>query len=55
VENGADLQAADNNGLLPIDYATGKADSQTFGNFNVVGELPEMAALLQQYMDAKTR
>lgn len=55
VDNGADLYAQDKNGLLPIDYATGKADSQTFGNFNVVGELPEMAALLQQYMDAKPR
>jgi ankyrin repeat protein len=55
VESGADLQAQDKNGLLPIDYATGKADSQTFGNFNVVGELPEMAALLQQYMDATPR
>lgn len=55
VESGADLYAEDNNGLLPLDYATGKADSQTFGNFNVVGELPEMAALLQQYMDARPR
>jgi ankyrin repeat protein len=55
VESGADLYAEDKNGLIPLDYATGKADSQTFGNFNVVGELPEMAALLQQYMDAKPR
>lgn len=55
VESGADLHAEDRNGLLPLDYATGKADSQTFGNFNVVGELPEMAALLQQYMDARAR
>ena len=55
VDNGADLYAEDKNGLIPLDYATGKADSQTFGNFNVVGELPEMAALLQQYMDAKPR
>lgn len=55
VDKGADIYLQDKNGLLPIDYATGKADSQTFGNFNVVGELPEMAALLQQYMDAKPR
>jgi ankyrin repeat protein len=53
VAHGADLEAKDNNGLIPLDYATGKADSQAFGNFNVVGELPEMAALLQQLMAAK--
>src|SRR5688572_4464750 len=53
VDNGANLDAKDNNGLIPLDYATGKADSQTFGNFNVVGELPEMAALLQELMTAK--
>jgi ankyrin repeat protein len=53
VANGADLNAKDNNGLIPLDYATGKADSQSFGNFNVVGELPEMAALLQELMAAK--
>jgi uncharacterized protein len=53
VANGADLNAKDRRGLLPIDYATGKADSQSFGNFDVVGELPEMAALLQKHMDAK--
>ena len=52
VENGADLHIKDRNGLMPIDYATGKADSESFGNFDVVGELPEMAALLQKYMDA---
>jgi len=55
VDKGADLYAQDKNGLLPLDYATGKADSQTFGNFDMVGELPEMAALLQQYMDARPR
>ncbi|MES2624363.1 MAG: ankyrin repeat domain-containing protein [Pseudomonadota bacterium] len=53
VEHGADLNAKDKNGLIPLDYATGKADSQSFGNFNVVGELPEMAALLQELMTAK--
>lgn len=52
LDNGSDLYAKDKRGLIPLDYATGKADSQTFGNFNVVGELPEMAALLQKYMDA---
>lgn len=50
VARGADLHAADRNGLIPLDYATGKADTQTLGNFNVVGELPEMAALLQKLM-----
>jgi ankyrin repeat protein len=53
VANGADLNAEDKNGLIPLDYATGKADSQSFGNFNVVGELPEMAALIQELMTAK--
>jgi ankyrin repeat protein len=52
VKNGANLYARDARGLLPIDYATGKADTESFGNFNVVGELPEMAALLQSLMDA---
>lgn len=51
VDHGGNLYAKDNNGLIPLDYATGKADSQTFGNFNVVGELPEMAALLQKLME----
>jgi ankyrin repeat protein len=55
VERGADLHAADKNGLTPLDYATGKADTEQFGSFNMVGELPEMAALLQQYMDANVR
>jgi ankyrin len=50
VEQGADLSARDNRGLIPLDYATGKADTQSLGNFNVVGELPEMAALLRQLM-----
>jgi ankyrin repeat protein len=52
--HGGDLAATDNQGLIPLDYATGKADSQSFGNFNVVGELPEMAALLQKLMNEKT-
>lgn len=55
IENGADLELEDKRGLKPIDYALGKADSDNFGNFDVVGELPEMAALLQQYLDAPTR
>jgi ankyrin repeat protein len=50
---GADLQAKDNRGLIPLDYATGKADTQSLGDFNVVGELPEMAALLTGLMDEK--
>jgi ankyrin repeat protein len=50
VEHGGDLNAKDNRGLIPLDYAIGKADSQSFGNFNVVGELPEMAALLKSLM-----
>lgn len=53
VEQGADLQAKDNRGLIPLDYATGKADTQSLGNFNVVGELPEMAALLTELMAAQ--
>lgn len=53
VERGADLQAQDNRGLIPLDYATGKADTQSLGDFNVVGELPEMAALLTKLMAEK--
>ncbi len=53
VDHGGNLYAKDKNGLLPLDYATGKADSQSFGNFDVVGELPEMAALLQRLMEQK--
>jgi ankyrin repeat protein len=53
VAQGADLHAKDRNGLIPLDYATGKADTQSLGNFNVVGELPEMAALLQELMNAQ--
>ncbi len=48
--HGGDLNAKDGRGLIPLDYAIGKADSQSFGNFNVVGELPEMAALLKGLM-----
>ena len=51
VENGADLYAEDNNGLIPLDYATGKADSQSLGAFDVIGELPEMAALIRDLME----
>jgi len=50
VAHGGDLNAKDARGLIPLDYAIGKADSQSFGNFNVVGELPEMAALLKNLM-----
>ncbi len=50
VAHGGDLNAKDGRGLIPLDYAIGKADSQAFGNFNVVGELPEMAALLKNLM-----
>lgn len=50
VEQGADLHATDDRGLIPLDYATGKADSQSLGAFDVIGELPEMAALLQKLM-----
>ncbi|MDY6983249.1 MAG: hypothetical protein SV422_09185, partial [Pseudomonadota bacterium] len=53
VEKGADLQAKDNRGLIPLDYATGKADTQSLGGFDVVGELPEMAALLTELMTAQ--
>lgn len=53
VGKGADLQAKDNRGLIPLDYATGKADTQSLGDFNVVGELPEMAALLTKLMTEK--
>lgn len=55
VEKGGDLGAKENRGLTPFDYAIGKADSQAFGNFNVVGELPEMATLLKGLMDAKAK
>lgn len=53
VEQGADLAARDARGLIPLDYATGKADSVSFGNFDVVGELPEMAALVKGLMAEK--
>lgn len=55
VENGADLYAEDDNGLIPLDYASGKADSQSLGAFDVIGELPEMAALLQKLMAENPR
>lgn len=53
VDSGADLLARDARGLIPLDYATGKADSVSFGNFDVVGELPEMAALVRELMQEK--
>ena len=49
-ENGADLYAVDDRGLIPLDYSTGKADTMSLGSFDVVGELPEMAALLEKLM-----
>ena len=51
---GADLQAKDINGLTPYDYATGKADKVEFGNFDVVGELPETKAVLEQLLAANS-
>jgi ankyrin repeat protein len=54
-ERGADLDARDNRGLTPLDYATGGADSQQFGNFDVVGELPEMAQLLMELGSTERR
>ncbi len=50
VENGADLYAKDDRGLIPLDYATGKADTQSLGAFDVIGELPQMAMQLKQLM-----
>lgn len=52
-EKGADLEATDGRGLTPMDYANGGADSVAFGNFNVVGELPEMVALLNELLEAE--
>jgi len=52
VENGADLYAKDDRGLIPLDYATGKADTQSLGAFDVIGELPQMAMQLQKLMEA---
>lgn len=53
VENGADLQAENKRGLTAIDYATGAADVIGFGISDVVGELPEMIALLNELADAQ--
>jgi len=55
VANGADLYATDNRGLIPLQYATGDADVEQFGGSDIVGELPEMAALLQKLMDENPR
>ena len=52
VENGADLYAKDDRDLIPLDYATGKADTQSLGAFDVIGELPQMAMQLKQLMEA---
>jgi uncharacterized protein len=54
-ESGADLYAEDDRGLIPLQYATGDADTQSLGAFDVIGELPEMAALLQKMMDENPR
>jgi len=54
-ENGADLYAEDNRGLIPLDYTTGQADTMSLGGFDEVGELPGMATLLQKLMDEHTR
>jgi len=54
VSKGADLYAKDSRGLIPLQYATGDADVEQFGGSDVVGELPEMAALLQKLMDEKS-
>jgi len=52
VENGADLYAKDDRDLIPLDYATGKADTQSLGAFDVIGELPQMAMQLKKLMEA---
>jgi hypothetical protein len=38
--------------LIPLDYATGKADTQSLGAFDVIGELPQMAMQLKKLMEA---
>jgi ankyrin repeat protein len=50
VTKGADLAATDDRGFIPLDYATGKAEIMTEGNFGLLGELPEMAALVRELM-----
>jgi len=55
VDKGADLYAQDNRGLIPLQYATGEADVERFGGSDVVGKLPEMAALLQNLMEENPR
>ena len=46
VAMGADLAATDDRGFSPVDYAAGKAELMTEGNFGLLGELPQMSALL---------
>ena len=50
IGKGGDLQAKDARGLIPRDYATGRADQLGFGGNNVVGLLPEMADLVENAM-----
>jgi ankyrin repeat protein len=50
IARGADLSAADSRGLIPRDYAIGRADQLGFGGNNVVGLLPEMADLIEAAM-----
>ncbi len=50
IDQGADLTAEDDRGLIPRDYATGRADRLGFGGNNVVGLLPEMADLIEAAM-----
>jgi ankyrin repeat protein len=50
IDTGADLQAEDARGLIPRDFATGRADQLGFGGNNVVGLLPEMADLIENAM-----
>ena len=52
VARGADLAATDDRGFIPLDYATGKAEIMTEGNFGQLGELPEMAELVRELMTA---
>ncbi|MEJ0099508.1 MAG: ankyrin repeat domain-containing protein [Pseudomonadota bacterium] len=51
VDNGADLFAKDNGGMLPLDSALGKAGG--FGRQNAVNVRPETADLIRKLMTAK--
>jgi ankyrin repeat protein len=46
--HGGDLYAEDDEGRLPMGYATGEADWIAFGTSDVVGVLPEMVAVLEE-------